>query len=89
MVKKPAAATAAGKKAGEKDPLPKYPGVRKDSYPLRYMQSTVYLQSTPIGFRIKPCRGKAGRVDFKVRVCNKDTAAAWLKVCEKLREYNR
>ena len=53
------------------------------------MQSTVYLQSTPIGFRIKPCPGKAGRVDFKVRVRNKDTAAAWAKVCQKLREYNR
>ena len=90
VVKKPAAATAAGKKAGGKDPLPKFPGLRKDSYPLRYMRSTVYLQSSPkIAFRIKPCSGEMGRVDCKVYVQGKDTAAAWVKVCEKLSEYNK
>ena len=89
ILKKPAAA-AAGKKAtaGKKDPLPKFPGLWGDAYPLRYMVSTVYLQKKPIGFRIKPCPGKAGRVDYKVRVHDKDTAAAWTKVCAKLREYS-
>ena len=89
VVKQPAAATAAGK-AKKKDPLPKFPGSQKDSYPLRYMQSTVYLQATPkVVFRIRPCPGNAGRVDFKVRVQDKNTAAAWAKVCEKLNEYNK
>ena len=64
--------------------------MKKSSYPLRYMRSTVYLQQSPgIAFRIKPCKGKEGRVDFKVRVQDKNTAAAWAKVCEKLREYNK
>ena len=77
ILKKPAAA-AAGKKAtaGKKDPLPKFPGLRGDAYPLRYMVSTVYLQTKPtVGFRIKPCRGKAGRVDYKVRVSENKAAA--------------
>ena len=75
--------------AGKKDPLPEFPGLREDSYPLRYMRSTVYLQSSPkMAFRVKPCKGNEGRVDFKVRVLDKDTAAAWAKVTDKLREYN-
>ena len=84
-MKRPAAATS----KHDADPLPKCPGLKNKYYPVYYMQSTVYLQTAPsVFFRVKPCSGKDGKVDTKVRVCNNDMAAAWAKVCELLSKFN-